>query len=156
LTLEAKEDEMAKSVASHRKNGAAVPARVRATLDERSSLHRNTAWASGWSAVATGAVPIQHMFGIKAVQRMAEVHRCQQFPGLVEAATDVSQRRNNSGALGLGEASRFIGHGYEQCGFGLGIRRDEPGRQLLAANCAGLPYITNSLVEWLGLGTPRN
>lgn len=101
-------------------------------------------------------LPIERLAGIKAVQRIAEVHPCQLFPGLFEPATGVGQRCDNGSALGLGEASRFIGHGYEQCGFGLGIQRDEPGRQLLAANCAGLPYITNSLVEWLPLGTPRN
>ena len=57
-----------------------------------------------------GARPVGDAIGIKTIERVCDVYRCQYFPGLIKLIADGPKRSNNCGPLGCGQGSGTVSH----------------------------------------------
>ena len=57
-----------------------------------------------------GARPVGDAIGIKTIERVCDVYRCQYFPGLIKLIADRPKRSNNCGPLGYGQGSGTVSH----------------------------------------------
>ena len=57
-----------------------------------------------------GALLVDRTSGIKTIERLADVNRCQHFPRAIELALDLDQRGDNGGSFRLGQDGDTVGH----------------------------------------------
>ncbi len=57
-----------------------------------------------------GVLMVDRTAGIKTFERLADVNRCQRFPGLIELALDLDQRLDKDGPFVGGQSGEVVGH----------------------------------------------
>ena len=57
-----------------------------------------------------GARPVGQAIGIKTIERVCDVYRCQHFTGLIKLIANGPKRSNNCGPLRHGQGSGTVSH----------------------------------------------